>query len=206
MTLQNPVTPRQLDAIREVVNIGAGHAATNLSQLTGLTVMISVPRIQWVSTEAAQASLPGDGELVVITVPIVGVTEEGGERAALILAKETALRMVALMMRRDPSRHTEIGELERSALNEMGNIVCAAYVGVLGTFLNKGVMIGTPVLSTGDRDTVGREAVDGLMIETDFTFLDTTFEGVFVLSHTDVSFSSLLRALGFTDVASRPAT
>jgi chemotaxis protein CheC len=205
MTLQNPVTPRQLDAIREVVNIGAGHAATNLSQLTGLTVMISVPRIQWVSTEAAQASLPGDGELVVITVPIVGVTEEGGERAALILAKETALRMVALMMRRDPSRHTEIGELERSALNEMGNIVCAAYVGVLGTFLNKGVMIGTPVLSTGDRETVGRDAVDGLMIETDFTFLDTTFEGVFVLSHTDVSFSSLLRALGFTDVAARPA-
>lgn len=204
MTLQNPVTPRQLDAIREVVNIGAGHAATNLSQLTGLTVMISVPRIQWVSTEAAQASLPGNGELVVITVPIVGVTEEGGERAALILAKETALRMVALMMRRDPSRHTEIGELERSALNEMGNIVCAAYVGVLGTFLNKGVMIGTPILSTGDRETVGRDAVDGLMIETDFTFLDTTFEGVFVLSHTDVSFSSLLRALGFTDVGSPP--
>jgi chemotaxis protein CheC len=42
--------------------------------------------------------------------------------------------------------------------------------------------------------------VNGLMIETDFTFLDTTFEGVFVLSHTDVSFSSLLRALGFDDV------
>jgi chemotaxis protein CheC len=38
------------------------------------------------------------------------------------------------------------------------------------------------------------------MIETDFTFVDTTFEGVFVLSHTDVSFSSLLRALGFKDV------
>jgi chemotaxis protein CheC len=203
MTLQNPVTPRQLDAIREVVNIGAGHAATNLSQLTGLTVMISVPRIQWVSTEAAQASLPGDGELVVITVPIVGVTEEGGERAALILAKETALRMVALMMRRDPSRHTEIGELERSALNEMGNIVCAAYVGVLGTFLNKGVMIGTPVLSTGDREVVGRDVVDGLLIETDFTFLETTFEGVFVLSHAEVSFASLLRALGFKDVAER---
>jgi len=42
--------------------------------------------------------------------------------------------------------------------------------------------------------------VTGLMIETDFSFLDTTFEGVFVLSHTDVSFTSLLRALGFDDV------
>ncbi|HEX8695397.1 MAG TPA: chemotaxis protein CheC [Longimicrobium sp.] len=196
----NPVTPRQLDAIREVVNIGAGHAATNLSALTGLRVMISVPRIQWVGGDAETAgSFPGSDALVVVAVPIMGVTEGGGERASLILARETALRMVALMLRRgDPP--SGVGALERSALMEMGNIVCAAYVGVLGTFLGKGVMIGTPELLEGEREGLAQQ-VRGLMIETDFTFLDTTFEGVFVLSHTDVSFSSLLRALGFTDVA-----
>jgi chemotaxis protein CheC len=31
-----------------------------------------------------------------------------------------------------------VGPLEESALLEMGNIVCAAYVGVLGTFLGRG--------------------------------------------------------------------
>ncbi len=195
-----PVTARQLDAIREVVNIGAGHAATNLSQLTGLRVMISVPRIQWVSNGEPAATLPGSGPIVLVTVPIVGVTERGGERASLILATETALRMVALMLRRDADAHVQIGALEKSALSEMGNIVCAAYVGVLGQFLGKGVMIGTPTLLEGERDDVAHDPVNGLMIETDFTFLDTTFEGVFVLSHTEVSFSSLLRALGFTDV------
>lgn len=197
---QNPVTPKQMDAIREVVNIGAGHAATNLSALTGLTVMISVPRIQWAGSDPS-AALPGGGDLVVITVPITGVSELGGERAALILATETALRMVALMLRRDPSRHVEVGALEKSALMEMGNIVCAAYVGVLGTFLGKGVMIGTPEMHLGPRDELGDQVAHGLVIETDFTFLDTTFEGVFVLSHSDVSFSSLLTALGFKDVA-----
>jgi chemotaxis protein CheC len=64
-------------------------------------------------------------------------------------------------------------------------------------------MIGTPVLAAGDREVVGRDVVDGLLIETDFTFLETTFEGVFVLSHAEVSFASLLRALGFKDVAER---
>jgi chemotaxis protein CheC len=195
---QSPVTPHQMDAIREVVNIGAGHAATNLSALTGLTVMISVPRIQW--APSASAAVPGSGDLVVITVPITGVSELGGERAALILATETALRMVALMLRRDPSRHVEVGALEKSALMEMGNIVCAAYVGVLGTFLGKGVMIGTPEMLLGTREELGDQTAHGLVIETDFTFLDTTFEGVFVLSHSDVSFNSLLRALGFQDV------
>jgi chemotaxis protein CheC len=204
---ESPVTPRQLDAIREVVNIGAGHAATNLSALTGLRVMISVPRIQWASGAETAAALPGGGDLLLISVPIMGVTESGGERASLILATETALQMVALMLRRDPAEHLEIGPLESSALNEMGNIVCAAYVGVLGTFLGRGVMIGTPELVKTERGRAMEIAGDGLMIETDFTFLETTFEGVFVLSHTDVSFESLLEALGMSDAptASPPA-
>ena len=196
---QRTLTPVQLDAIREVVNIGAGHAATNLSALTRLRVMISVPRIEFASGEAEAArAVPGSGSLVVVAVPIIGITDSGGERASLILARDTALRMVALMLRREASN--SIGPLEQSALNEMGNIVCAAYVGVMGTFLSKSVMIGTPELHEGDRDALAHH-VSGLMIETDFTFLDSTFEGVFVLSHTDVSFTSLLRALGFADVA-----
>src|SRR5437016_5416123 len=35
----------QLDALKEVANIGAGHAATALSQLTNRRIMISVPEI-----------------------------------------------------------------------------------------------------------------------------------------------------------------
>jgi len=191
------LTPKQLDAIREVVNIGAGHAATNLSALTRLRVMISVPRIEFAAGEVEAArGVPGEGPLVVVAVPIIGITDSGGERASLILARDTALRMVALMLRRDPAN--AISALEQSALMEMGNIVCAAYVGVLGTFLHKSVMIGTPELHEGERAALAHH-VSGLMIETDFTFLDTTFEGVFVLSHTDVSFSSLLRALGMDD-------
>jgi hypothetical protein len=35
----------QLDALREVANIGAGHAATALSQMTNHTIMIAVPEV-----------------------------------------------------------------------------------------------------------------------------------------------------------------
>ena len=35
----------QLDALREVANIGAGHAATALSQMTNRKIMISVPEV-----------------------------------------------------------------------------------------------------------------------------------------------------------------
>ena len=42
----------QLDALREVSNMGAGHAATALSQMTNTRIMINVPRLQVTPLEA----------------------------------------------------------------------------------------------------------------------------------------------------------
>jgi len=44
MMIKN-LTPMQLDAIREVGNIGAGHAATVLSQLLKQRVSMTVPQV-----------------------------------------------------------------------------------------------------------------------------------------------------------------
>ena len=38
------LTPAQLDALKEVGNIGAGHGATALSQMLGKKIRITVPR------------------------------------------------------------------------------------------------------------------------------------------------------------------
>ena len=56
--------PEQVDALREVANIGAGHAATALSQMTGQTILISVPRL----TIARVETIP-PGLLVPATTP-----------------------------------------------------------------------------------------------------------------------------------------
>ena len=37
---------QQLDAMREIANIGAGHAATALSQMTDRVIMIEVPEVR----------------------------------------------------------------------------------------------------------------------------------------------------------------
>ena len=49
----------QLDALREVANIGAGHAATALSQMTGDTIMISVPTINIARLEDVPPQITG---------------------------------------------------------------------------------------------------------------------------------------------------
>src|SRR5213594_2917417 len=57
----------QLDALKEVANIGAGHAATALSQLTHRRIMISVPEINIARLEEVP-SLIGDPQEVVAAV------------------------------------------------------------------------------------------------------------------------------------------
>lgn len=199
---QSGVHPRQIDAIREVVNIGAGHAATALSTMTNVTVMISVPRILWTDRPAdAEPALPQDDRLVLISVPVVAKSADTGERATLIIGRKTAMRMVGLLLRRPTDPDGELGMLERSTLQELGNIVCASYVGVLGSFLGESVMIGTPDFREGPHAEVAADLANGLVIETDFTLQDSTFEGVFVLTHSEVSFNSLIAALGLADVA-----
>ena len=51
----------QLDALREVANIGAGHAATALSQMIGETIMISVPKINIARLEEVPPQIAGAG-------------------------------------------------------------------------------------------------------------------------------------------------
>lgn len=57
----------QLDALREVASIGAGHAATALSQLTKRKIMISVPQITVTPIEEV-LKLMGDADAPVAAV------------------------------------------------------------------------------------------------------------------------------------------
>ena len=57
----------QLDGLREVANIGAGHAATALSQLTNRRIMVGVPQVKILRIDEI-ADMIGTGEEVVAGV------------------------------------------------------------------------------------------------------------------------------------------
>jgi chemotaxis protein CheC len=192
---------RRGDAIREIANIGAGHAATSLSELTGQRVMISVPRISWGGAdEAIRAVVAADAEARIVSVSVpIGQDAQPSEHARLVLDEDTARRVTALMLRREAAEVKAFDLLERSTLAELGNIVTAAYVGVLGSFTGTRVMIGIPEFCEGTvaefRALLGR----GLLIEAEFSFPDATVAGILLLSHAEASFAAVLEALGLED-------
>ncbi len=143
------LTPRQLDALREVANIGAGHAATALSQMTGERIMISVPQlavssIDDVPNQIAAPEEPVAAVLMKMEGDLQGLT-------LLVFPHPIALRVAGLMMRRKVS---SLGPIEESAIKEAGNILSAAYLNALADFMGFTLLPSPPSLAVDMSDAV----------------------------------------------------
>ena len=136
----------QLDGLREVANIGAGHAATALSQLTNRRIMVDVPRLRVVPLEEV-AELTGKPEQVVAAV-LMQVLGDLTGRTVQVFPGPTASRLAAILLGRQHVQFPEgFGELEQSALKEAGNILGGAYLNALSEFLGMLLLTSVPGLA-----------------------------------------------------------
>ncbi len=193
----------QADALREVANIGAGHAATALSQLTDRRIMISVPRINMVRSESVP-NLLGDPEQVVAAVLMHMLGDLTG-RTVLILPESNAMLLSDMLLRRPPGTTTTLGELEVSSLKEAGNILGGAYMNALSDFMGMMLLPSVPSLIVDLAGAVlttvhlnfGRDRDFVLCVETDFRFeeADQELRGHFLLFPDMASLKSIFDAI-----------
>lgn len=139
-----------LDALREVANIGAGHAATALSQITGQRIMISVPQINVTAIEDVPNQIGAAEE----PVAAVAIRVEGDllGLTLLVFPQPIAYRIASLMM--GGRAVMQMGAIEESALKEAGNILSAAYLNALAEFLGMRILNSPPQLAVDMSDAV----------------------------------------------------
>src|SRR6195256_3482470 len=193
----------QLDALREVANIGAGHAATALSQMINSTIMISAPttNVSRLEEVPPQISAPEEAVAAVLMHMMGDLTG----RTLLVFPKPTAVRLAELMLRRPQGSSTDLGEMEQSAIKEAGNILSSAYMNALSDFMARmplptppslAVDMSTAVLTTAylqfgsDRDYV-------FCVESEFymTDVEERLRGFFLLLPDPASLQAILRAV-----------
>ena len=135
----------QRDALREVANIGAGHAATALSQLTSRTIMISVPEVNITRLEEVPEIL-GKPDDVVAAVLMHMMGDLTGR--TMVLFPESCARLLCDILLRRPEQSTqEFGEMECSGLKEVGNILSSAYLNALSDFMGMMLVPSVPSLA-----------------------------------------------------------
>jgi chemotaxis protein CheC len=121
--------------------MGAAHAATALSQMTGGTIMIAVPRLHVAPlAEVAPELAPGEQPVAAVMMDMLG---DLTGRTLLVFPKPTVLRLAELMLRRPMGSSVALGELEQSAVQEIGNILSGAYLNALSDFMGM-VLLPSP--------------------------------------------------------------
>ncbi len=193
----------QLDALRETANIGAGHAATALSQMTGSTIMIKVPAISVASMDELPAQFSPDEEPVAAV--LMHMLGDLSGRTLLVFPRPTVMRLAELMLRRPLGSSLALGELESSAIKEAGNILSGAYMNALSDFLGMLLLPSPPTLVIDMSTAVitsafGEFSADPdaiLCVESEFmlTELQHTLRGFFLLLPDPASLQVMLRAL-----------
>ena len=193
----------QLDALREVANIGAGHAATALSQMINSTIMISVPTINVSRLEEVppQVSAPEEPVAAVLMHMLGDLTG----RTLLVFPKPTAVRLSELMLRRPAGTSTELGELEQSAIKEAGNILSGAYMNALSDFMGLMLLPSPPSLAVDMSSAVLTTAYLQFGTDRDYVFcvesefymndLHERLRGFFLLLPDVASLQAILKAV-----------
>lgn len=133
----------QLDALQELTNIGAAHAATALSQMLGCEIGMSVPEINIVDIGKVGTIL-GEEVSTMVLFQLQGDIPEGGF-LILQFSDGSAVR-TASMMCGLPDTDRPLGDLDQSALLETGNIMISSFLCASSELLGIMLIPSPPVL------------------------------------------------------------
>jgi chemotaxis protein CheC len=132
----------QIDALRETGSIGAGHAATALSQLVGHAINIDVPTLEVLGIGEVP-DLFGGPEALVAAVHVRLLGDLGG--SMLFMAERaTALALVDLLRSRAVGSARSYGADEEALLTHVASILMSAYLAAIGRLADVSMLPARP--------------------------------------------------------------
>lgn len=140
MTYQD-LTAIQLDALREVGNIGTGNAATALSQLLAKKIDMTVPAINIVPFDDIFSSIGGDEIVVGVIVRVLGDTPGN---ILFVFDKDTALTLVETLT---GQKEEYLSDMGNSVIQEIGNIVSTSYMNAISKFTGLSITPSVPAVT-----------------------------------------------------------
>lgn len=157
--LYNDLTKKQIDALKEVSNIGAGHATTALSQMINKTLQLKVPSVDILSLEKVPEVVGGpEARVVGLYLKVFGDTRGN---ILLLFPEESAVKLVEILVGKDIEEDLELNDVETSALKEVGNILTSSYLSSIGKLLDINLIPSVPGIS---HDMAGA-VIDYILIE-----------------------------------------
>ncbi len=201
--MMRKLSEMQKSALLEAGNIGSGHSAIALSQLMGRKIMIAIPSIEIVQLKDVSRLLNYEHDVVQIGMAVLG---DIMGVMFFTQSEESAKQLCDVVMGQEKGTTVALGEIEISAMKEIGSILGASYLNALSEMTKMLMLISVPELAVGKMDMmegflrrkevkIAKES-DIFCIRTEFIEAAAQIEGYLIFTPDDDSIDKLMEALG----------
>ncbi len=199
-------TDKEIDALREVGNIGAGNAATALSMMLAKKITLKVPEIKIIPFDDVSKSVGGPEKLVVGIFMRINGDIDGN--ILIVIPKQDAYGMTETLLNTKRNKSWNFTDMEKSALTELGNIVGSSYIGALSGFTGLSLKISVPSFAFDMAGAIlsfplslyGYMGDTAFLIDTEFAEGPAGIRFHYLLIPDDESLKLLLGAIGVSNI------
>jgi len=184
MNVRNDRYAFQMDALGELGNIAAAHAATALSKLLDEKILIDVPESNLYRVE----DLPNTFRNFADKVAVVQIDIMQNERGLILFVFpfKDALELTNMFLKKGKKPNKQLDDDGRSAICEIGNICACAYLNAIAKFLDITLIPSPPGLAVDMPEAIfqfpasiiGERSNFAIVIETKLTQSNKTFPGL----------------------------
>ncbi|AZR72369.1 CheY-P-specific phosphatase CheC [Anoxybacter fermentans] len=194
------LSPIQLDALREVGNIGAGNAATAFAQFLGRKIDMTVPKVMIVELSEVPELFGGPD------VPVAGVSlrvmGEAPGHMLFLLERSSAFKLIEVLGL--GNKRNSFSDMEISALKEIVNILSGSYLTAFNQVTGFSLIQSVPAFAMDMAGAIlgtfmiefGQIGDYGLLVETEFHVDGEEISGNFFLIPGQDSLRTIITALG----------
>lgn len=191
-----------IDVLKEIGNIGAGNAATSLSQMLNRQVNMVTPVVRILDISQADRALGGP------ETPVVAIlTELHGDINGImmfVIEQEFTQSLLKALLGESRADCANLSDMEYSALSEIGNIMIGSYANSISSLSNLEMTISVPAVKAdmvGALLTVPAAAMGSvsdkiIFIEDDFLSESKTISANMMLIPDIASLNTLMNSLG----------
>ncbi|MGN0141327.1 MAG: chemotaxis protein CheC [Roseburia sp.] len=195
------VNEMYLDVLKEIGNIGAGNATTAIANMLGMKIDMNVPNIRLMEVSKLGSAVGAEDETIVGIFLEVQNDIEGS--MMFLIDIPSARYLVNRLMMMDAPEDQPFGEMELSALKEIGNIIAGSYLSALSSLTNLVIAPSIPYIAVDMAASIlsvpaiefGQFGDNALLIQTEIC-ADVSINGYFILMPEQESYEKILKALG----------
>ena len=131
----------ELDVLKEVINIGGGHAATSLSQLIENPVQMTVPVIEMMEyADVYEQIMPEEAVIKAIIIKMMG----DAEGVFLFTVDQQVSETIVAMMLPENTPYSEA--MANSALQELVNILANSFLNAVMKLMDANLITSVPII------------------------------------------------------------